>query len=254
MASATPLQLESGSPSQNATSGKKQNEQQRKRPSFGFVDLFSLYVVSRSNLTYWLVDRDMQDLVTFVVGPAKKEFVVHKSFACHTSPILKAAFNSDFIEGQTQRYTLEDTTEGAFRLFSEWVYTQNIYWDGESKDEPRSYWLPEVWVLAEKLLVPKLQNRAIDLIEDLRKKRGAVGHTITWIYQNTPYGSPLRRIYVHQWAWNVQSHIYRRTDVSFPTEFLIELAAYLRDINVQKLEFSRDMKDFYVKEGVEEKA
>jgi hypothetical protein len=38
------------------------------------------------------------------------------------------------------------------------------------------------------------------------------------------------------------------------TDFLIDLAAYLRDINVQKLEFSRDMKDFYVKEDGEEKA
>jgi hypothetical protein len=106
----------------------------------------------------------MQDLVTFVVGPAKKEFVVHKSFACHASPVLRAAFNSDFVEGQTQRYALEDTTEDTFRLFSEWIYTQNIYWDGESMETPASSSLPRVWVLAEKLLVPKLQNRAMYLI------------------------------------------------------------------------------------------
>jgi hypothetical protein len=196
----------------------------------------------------------LQDLVTFVVGPAKKEFIVHKSFACHVSPVLKAAFNSNFIEGQTQRYVLEDTTEAAFHLFSEWVYTQNIYWDGESKDEPSGYSLPQVWVLAEKLLVPKLQNRVMDLIEEVRKKRGTVALTISWVYANTTCGSPLRRIYTHQWAWNVQSKNYRRADLSAPIDFFIDLAVYLVDINIQRLEFSRDMKDFYVKEDGKEKA
>jgi hypothetical protein len=187
----------------------------------------------------------MQDLVTFVVGPAKKEFVIHKSFVCHVSPVLRAAFNSNFVEGQTQRYILEDTTEAAFHLFSEWVYTQNIYWDGESKDEPSSFSLPRVWVLAEKLLVPKLQNRAMDLIEDVQKNRGTFGSTVFWVYENTCCGSPLRRIYIHQWAWDFHSSHYRR---ALPAEFLIDLAVYLRDINLQKLEFSRDMKDFYVKD------
>jgi hypothetical protein len=195
----------------------------------------------------------MQDLVTFVVG-LEKEFVVHKSFVCHASPVLRAAFNSNFFEGQTQRYVLEDTTEVAFHLFSEWVYTQNIHWDGESKDEPTSRSLPQAWVLAEKLLVTKLQNRVMNLIEEVRKVRGTLGSMISWIYENTADGSPLRQIYVHQWAWNLGSCSYRRNDNLFPTDFLIDLAVHLREINVQKLEFSRDMKDFYVKVDGEEKA
>jgi hypothetical protein len=200
------------------------------------------------------MNSNLKDLVTFVIGPKKQEFVVHKSFACHASPVLRAAFNSDFVEGQTQRYILEDTTEGAFRLFSEWIYTQNIYWDGESKGDPSNFALARVWVLAEKLLVAKLQNRAMDLIEDSRKKRGAFLHILPLVYEKTSCGSPLRRIWVHQWAWNVPSYIYKRTDISLPTDFLIDLAAYLRDINVQRTEFSRNMEDFYVKENGEEKA
>jgi hypothetical protein len=175
----------------------------------------------------------MQDLVTFVVGPEKKEFVVHKSFVCHASSILRAAFNSNFLEGQTQRYVLEDITEAAFYLFSEWVYTQNIHWDGEGKNEPTSNSLPQVWVLAEKLLFPKLQNRVMNLIEDIWKIRGTFPLTIPWIYDNTTYDSPLRRIYVHQYAWNLQSHTYRRADILLPTEFFIDLAVCLRDINLQ---------------------
>jgi hypothetical protein len=30
--------------------------------------------------------------------------------------VLEAAFNSEFVEGQTQTYRLEDATERAFRL------------------------------------------------------------------------------------------------------------------------------------------
>lgn len=39
---------------------------------------------------------------------------------------FKAAFNSQFEEGQTQTYHLEDTTENAIRLLINWVYTQNL--------------------------------------------------------------------------------------------------------------------------------
>jgi hypothetical protein len=39
---------------------------------------------------------------------------------------LKAAFNCNFIEGQTQTYTMEDTTEEVFALLSRYSYTQKL--------------------------------------------------------------------------------------------------------------------------------
>jgi hypothetical protein len=47
-------------------------------------------------------------------------------FACHHSPVLKAAFNSSFIEGQTQTYRLEDMLPSAFRLLAKWFYSERI--------------------------------------------------------------------------------------------------------------------------------
>jgi hypothetical protein len=47
-------------------------------------------------------------------------------FACHYSPVLNAAFNSSFLEGQTQTYRLEDIGLSAFRLLVQWLYSQNI--------------------------------------------------------------------------------------------------------------------------------
>ncbi|XMA14306.1 hypothetical protein WAI453_007097 [Rhynchosporium graminicola] len=68
----------------------------------------------------------MSNLVTFTIGPEKKKFLIHKNFACEASPIFKSAFNSSFVEGQSQEYVLEDTTEAAFTMFTEWVYTGRL--------------------------------------------------------------------------------------------------------------------------------
>ncbi|TVY92543.1 hypothetical protein LAWI1_G001527 [Lachnellula willkommii] len=155
-----------------------------------------------------------QELVTFKIGKDDKieTFVVHKEFACHYSPVLKAAFNSDFIEGQTQTYILEDIGEHgieSFTLFVEWLYTQKLDLLEELKDivdgdkEYRN--IPvntqrtvaaqtkaaEVWILAEKLLVPSLQNLAIEQFErisfDIKRIPGD-GHT-KYIFANTSQGN-----------------------------------------------------------------
>ena len=56
--------------------------------------------------------------VTSLIGkesnPSKK-FIIHKEFACYVSPVFDAAFNSNFVEGQTQTYKLDDTTPRAFQ-------------------------------------------------------------------------------------------------------------------------------------------
>jgi hypothetical protein len=51
---------------------------------------------------------------------------VHKEFACFASPVFDAAFNSNFIEGQTQTYKLDDTTSRAFRLLTQWLYFEKL--------------------------------------------------------------------------------------------------------------------------------
>lgn len=68
-------------------------------------------------------------MVTILAGPNKEPFLVHKDFACHYSPVLRAAFNSSFIEGETQTYDLDDVEEETVRLLVHWIYTQSIALD-----------------------------------------------------------------------------------------------------------------------------
>jgi hypothetical protein len=62
-----------------------------------------------------------KELVTIHVTNADGkvfDFVVHKSFLCHASPFFDAAFNGNFVEGQTQSMNLE-TSEQAFGMLVE---------------------------------------------------------------------------------------------------------------------------------------
>lgn len=119
-------------------------------------------------------------------GDKIKAFIVHEEVACHYSPVLKAAFNSDFVEGQTQTYVLDDIGEhgiATFTLFVEWLYTQKLDLLQELKyivDGDKEYrtipanirrigaaeiQVAEMWIIAGKLLVPSLQNLAIEQLE-----------------------------------------------------------------------------------------
>lgn len=62
--------------------------------------------------------RNLQDTVTIRAGDAAtgRDLVTHRELACYYSPVFKAAFNSQFIEGETQKYTLADVSPAVGRL------------------------------------------------------------------------------------------------------------------------------------------
>ncbi|CZT11061.1 uncharacterized protein RAG0_15335 [Rhynchosporium agropyri] len=71
---------------------------------------------------------DPKSLVTFLIGPGPNpvEFLIHKEIVCHNSRVLAIAFNGKFIEGRTQTYGIDDTTERAFKLFMQWLYSKSF--------------------------------------------------------------------------------------------------------------------------------
>ena len=144
------------------------------------------------------------ELVTIYVGPEKKPFVIHKEVASY-SPVLNAAFNSDFVEGQTQTYNLEDADADAFQLLVQWLYTKSIQFcltDAEFNslrvppDDSRppseevllklqrhSMRLVNLWITADYLQMPRLQYLAVDGLEHLSRQLGvAQGSTLHYLY------------------------------------------------------------------------
>lgn len=91
---------------------------------------------------------------------------MHNDYAYNYSPILKAAFECNFCEGQTQEYRLQDIAPLAVLLLNHCLYTQGL--DVKCADSDKAAqvvhsWkqfdpLIEVWVLADKLLIPSCRT------------------------------------------------------------------------------------------------
>lgn len=165
------------------------------------------------------------------------------------SPVLKAALNGAFIEGQTQTYTLDDTTEEVFSLLSQWFYTRKLEGELGGRDKATSN-LYKLWVLAEKLLVLTLQNLIIDTIEMLRPKHNTVSTpSAQYIWSNATADSPLRRLFLQQCVWHLKGDVFRSSPDLFPKEMLSELCYLFREITTKQNVPPRNLVDYYVKEN-----
>ncbi|KAH6671126.1 hypothetical protein B0J14DRAFT_484605, partial [Halenospora varia] len=176
-------------------------------------------------------------LVTFFTGPNPEfhKFTIHKEVTCYHSPVLRAAFESDFIEGQTQAYRLEETTKGAFEMFSSWLYSEQVdayqlkigvVWpELEYTPKREDLDLVELWVLAEKLLVPKLQDMVIDALEDIRMARGLVEDCYKLVYERTNEDSVLRAYFVRCAAMDYTRESFDRKVI--PVVMFADIADWL---------------------------
>ncbi|KAN0122662.1 hypothetical protein V8E51_000988 [Hyaloscypha variabilis] len=193
------------------------------------------------------------ELVTIYVGPKKVPFAIHKEVACLYSPVLKAAFNSNFIEGQSQRYTLEEGTAKSFQLVVQWLYSQKIkpiftepelnvipgkpnliLWisDDEGYEDKedmhvritdRLDHLVKVWITADYLQIPRLQNSVVDEIEQLRAGYNLIPVTaLCQVYKRLPSQAALRKLIFEQcWRFCATAALAFANDQDiFPWEYL----------------------------------
>jgi hypothetical protein len=183
-----------------------------------------------------------------------KKFIVHKEFACYYSPVFKAAFNSDFYEGQTQTYRIFDTPESAVCLLVHWLYTQKVdlaQIDGSQNNILASDLLICLWILADKLLIGSLQNAVIHELERLSMELNGVNvATLKYVYHNTTPDSKLRQLLLHQCASRFDASAFTESASEFPNEMLIELAVLysktIRSTELKNLMPKTDMSAFEV--------
>lgn len=152
--------------------------------------------------------RNANDLV-FLIAKDESKFTVHKAFACFYSPVLKAAFESEFIEGQTQTFRLSDYDADTVQLFVYWVYSQEVSpVQVPAKNDTLGKYevftaaqlaLAQVWNLAGYLCVPRLQNYTIRKLEEVCDEFEYVPNTaLHYVYETTAVDSPLRKWFLHR--------------------------------------------------------
>jgi hypothetical protein len=163
-------------------------------------------------------------LVTIYICEGKKPFVIHKEVAMY-SPVLKAAFNRDFLEGQNQAYTLRNTTVGAFQLLVQWLYSRTfkpflmqafldpipIGMNGGKRTSFATFMkvrhrqkdLINLWVVADYLQIPGAQNLAVDELEQIWKYSDDIAYTeLDYLCERVADGAPLRElVFEHCWRF-----------------------------------------------------
>lgn len=108
--------------------------------------------------------------------------------------------------------------------------------------------LVELWVLADKLCMPCLQNVTLKAINDISEKLIRVDIlSIEYLYKQTATGSPLRRYWLANCA-SMGASAFTITPEKYPHEMLMNFAEYMirRERGAEK-KFV-DISDYFAKE------
>lgn len=186
---------------------------------------------------------DYQDGITVLVGEHEEPFTAHKSFLCNKSPYFVAACRDawqreDDEEGVVKIHHLGPET---FKLYLNWVYTGTVdleaaemlcmcpppaeedgnaeHDDAECEKRADTYNLCNLYVAADTLLDPTLQNYVIDT---LLKRFGASGQAIEYVWRNTSDDCALRTSFLDQVIVR-QTNIETGPNGAYLGDFLLDL-------------------------------
>lgn len=156
-----------------------------------------------------------------------RTFLIHKVVACRC-PYFERAFQGSFIESQTQSITVNANPD-ILGFLVEWMYTQLLPSPHVPYPTPKQ--LCHLWILADMLLLPDLQNQAINsyyektLLQgdaNYYDRMGLVGAAqTTIIWKKTATNSPLRRIIVQYYAMKSG-----RMSIDHPKEMIHAVALF----------------------------
>lgn len=166
------------------------------------------------------------------------EFLVHKEIACYHSIVFDASFNGGFKEAETLEYELDDTTPGAFQLLVQWLYFQKLelrqLHPGHRAvklthaDQSENMALAELWILAERLILPRLQNLVItNMYQIFIRTQFIPAQTWKFIFDGEyQSSSPLRKYVVDLVACYVDEETYDELEESdmLPVGLLVGVA------------------------------
>ncbi|CAG8950240.1 hypothetical protein HYFRA_00008478 [Hymenoscyphus fraxineus] len=170
---------------------------------------------------------DSQPIVAVKVSldDSSKGFLVHQSFLCFYSPYFNAALKGPFKEGQSQTVHLEEMCPTAFSIFVNWLYCQRI--ERSDKEPLLRENLLELWLLADRLNIPRLQNEAMLILgadafpatDDIHGIE--LCQKFERMYDNTMDESPLRRFFVD--LLTCQSNVKLVPEHNIPKQMLMDI-------------------------------
>ncbi len=181
----------------------------------------------------------------------KKTFIIHKDFVTHHSSFFKAAFSGSWTEASTQTMEFDAPSCDSFAIFVDWVYSRQIE-DGEGA-LPSAKELVNLWVLADSILVPGLQNKAMEAINEHAANHADLpADFFVHLYECTTPESKLRALFVDMAVAFPNSITKPR---KLPYEMLVDIVKRNAESHCrQPTRFSKDkMSKYFVDEDIPEK-
>jgi hypothetical protein len=65
--------------------------------------------------------QDFENIVTVLVSPEEKRFIIHQEAICDKSKFSKAAYSKSWIEGQERLVRLSEVRAEVFQCYSNWI-------------------------------------------------------------------------------------------------------------------------------------
>ena len=136
--------------------------------------------------------------MTIRVGSDAHPFSLYKELACHDAEFFETAFNSSFREANEQEISLPDDDVQIFKIYQTWLNKGELRYNFDDEE----WWLrlAKLWIFADKIRSIRLKNKTIDaffdIINDNEEITFADTKTVHFVYENTAWDSPLRRIFV----------------------------------------------------------
>lgn len=216
--------------------------------------------------TDWFLG-DSTTFVTFIVGtaPNTKNFTVHKEVACFESPVFDHAFNEDVgsSEHESQTFCLENVTARTFQMLVQWMYSKTLnlrqirrvreeiddYTYFVSPDAPVSDAVKReedmtmacLWVLAENLKMPVLQNILIDRIDRITNECHTIPcSTYHYIYRSTKSESLLRKYTMDSAIRYIDVKTLRDREAEIPRPLLVTLGVKMLDLQRKREDNASD--------------
>lgn len=177
----------------------------------------------------------LRSVVTVNVGSDNAEentFVPHAELLSFYSPFFKTMMSGNWPEAKTGIINLPDDDPDVFDVFQNWLYGHGLVLDGDQMND--TAFILSLWVFGDKVQVHGFQNCAIEALRSAIIQPSARSFRLKDIqvaFANSGEGSPLRKLIVDLYVWEVQLNglMPKLLVEDYPHDFIIQfIEGYFR--------------------------
>lgn len=157
------------------------------------------------------------------MGLKQKTWYLPKEVLTHCSPFFDAALNGNFSETSSKAVSLPEDDPFAFEMWAAWLST------GRLEEYCDDICYVRAWKLGDKLVCPAFKDHVMSQFVEWYKSGDLCLDTIQLIYDVSPPGSKLRRLFVDLFIWDKRNGILKE-DAEDYVKFLRGLPEFSDDV------------------------